>query len=336
MLWVDEQYQLDPRSKFILHKLALYADADCRSWAKVEVLATGTNSSIRTVQGVLKRFRQTGLIRDTSDEHTLNPGSRYPRKVPIFQMAPGIEGIDPQAKSSGAEIAPEPALGCKSEHAGAQLVAPRNEHKGTYSPSDEGETHAPERDARFIRLEQAYPKRGLGFTNRGRAWAVFSRLSDEGLDVELLIQAAAAFAADRAGKRTEQGLEYWLDDRKYRGWWPEPQLAFEDAKPTTAQAHPNAAPAEDQAIWQQVRDRLAAGMTEGEFGTWVKPAFLGRRGDRLFVVSLTAMARDWIKGRCWRRVEAAWAECDGGRRGLLLVAKSEFEAGFARQTEGVG
>ena len=50
MSWVSAQRDLDPTSKFLLHRLALYADAEGCAWASVPTLAAECNVSERTVQ----------------------------------------------------------------------------------------------------------------------------------------------------------------------------------------------------------------------------------------------------------------------------------------------
>jgi len=74
MLWVDDQVQLDSRTKYILDKFARFADANGQGWAPVAVLAERTNSSERTVQYALRRLEAEGLIRRTGEEHVVNPG----------------------------------------------------------------------------------------------------------------------------------------------------------------------------------------------------------------------------------------------------------------------
>jgi hypothetical protein len=203
MTWVDLQHQLDPRTKFILHRLALYADANCQAWSKVDTLADATNSSRRTVFNVLRALEADGLIRQTGEMHTLNPGSRYPRRVPFYQLAAGVEGCDPLA-ASGANIAPQPdgsgaeteALGCKIERAQVQLSAPRNENSGTEISY---EIRAREAEELFERLEAAFCVKGLGFTRRDVARAEFLTLLESGSTAEQLIFAGRAVSGRPRG-----------------------------------------------------------------------------------------------------------------------------------------
>lgn len=333
MKWVDDyahEHGLEARETLFLTKFAAYADASMGSWALVSTLARQSRSSERKVQYMLRDFEAAGVIQRTGRLHRIEGTSR---DVPIYVFAAYVDSLKTEP-AMGARGAPIRADGCTESGAmGAQGVRP-HKNSGIQSPSDEGDTRARQREALFVRLEEAFPKRALGFTIPAAARSAFGKLLDEGIDAEQLIKAAASFAADKAGKRSEQGLHFWLEDRKYRGWWPESQLAFEDAKPV-ATASPHAAPAEDQAVWRVVRDQLAASMSEGEFRSWVQPTFLALRGDQLFVVAATGTARDWIERRCWRRVERAWDEIDRAGRRLQLVSKITFEASAARQTVGV-
>jgi hypothetical protein len=329
MDWVDDQVQLDARTKYILDKAARFADPHARGWVMVADIAERTNSSERTVQYALRRLEADGLIQRTGETKTLNEKSRFPRKVPIYQFAPGVEGIDPAA--SGARIAPERSLGCKGEPAGVQTVAPLKEPIGTDTPSDEGVERARQREALFERLEAAFPKRGLGFTNRNRAVEAFWRLLDEGLDVLDLIQAARSYASDRKGKAADQGLDYWLVDRKYRGWWPEAQLPMGGS---SAGGAPNEAPGmatgDDQAVWRQVVERAEAEMGEAEFA-YVVRCYLGRIGQQLHVVASATHGERYIRERMWKRVSTWWADADRAGRAVLLISKPQFVAAMAKE-----
>jgi DNA-binding transcriptional ArsR family regulator len=61
--WVNDQQQLDMRTKFILKELASFADSDCCAWSKVDDLAYAANCSPRTVQYHLAALLEAGLMR---------------------------------------------------------------------------------------------------------------------------------------------------------------------------------------------------------------------------------------------------------------------------------
>jgi hypothetical protein len=181
---------------------------------------------------------------------------------------------------------------------------------------------AGEREALFGRLEAAFAKRGLGFTHRERAWGVFGELLDEGLDAERLILAAANYAADTSVKRKDLGLDHWLADRKYRGWWPEPAAVAEARRETD---QPGQADELWQAVWRTACAALEAELGAGTFGSWLRPAFLGEHGGALYVVAATGMAHDWIRDNGWKRVAAAWRAVGGGDRRLSLIGRKAFQ-----------
>jgi len=234
LAWVDDRGELDPVSKFILYKLAQFADAECCGWAKVKTLAVSVNVSERTVQTRLRDLEGAGLIERTGKEHMTE--GRYPRPVPIYRLAPGVKGLD-ERKIWGANSAPEADLGCKNSRFGVQLAAPVYEPKEPTEESDDSSERARDRDARgqggpgqgleavFAAIEAAYPQKGLGFTVQEQAWAALIRLFETGVDVAALPAAAARYAADPILKKRDfgpVGLQRWLGEGRYRGWLPEP------------------------------------------------------------------------------------------------------------------
>jgi hypothetical protein len=331
MKWVDDvavELDLDPRATLVLTKFASYADASAQSWAAVKTLARQGRSSERKIQYLLRDFEAAGLIRKTGEMHRLPDSTR---EVPMYEFMGYLESLAAPA-SMGARRAPIEGHGCTDGGGmGAQGVHPHNEPI-EHTPSDEGDARA--REAVFGRVEAAYPKRGLGFTNRPRALAAFLTLIGQGVDGEKLVAAAAAFALDRAGKATDQSLEFWLSDGKYRGWWPEAR-ADEAVPAVSATPERLAAPDADCAVWRTVDAAACAALTESEYGSYLRRSFLALAGGQLLVVAATGVARDWIAQRCWRRIEGWWAAADAAKRPLKLVSKLEFEA-LSRQAEGVG
>jgi hypothetical protein len=218
---------------------------------------------------------------------------------------------------------------------GAHTVHPHNEQI-EQTPSDEGDAGA--REGLFERLEEAYPKRGLGFTNRGRARIEFWKLLDGGVEAEALIAAAARYAADRTVKRADLGLDYWLADRKYRGW----QAAGPVAGQVVAAANPSiAAPAAvidaageaDQRLWAGVLAHLKNTLEAGDYVSYASRLALAERSGQLFAVAWSGLARDWLSRRCWTLIEKHWAGADDRGRSLVLTSKSEFEAAAMRGQE---
>lgn len=156
--WVDAQLHLDVVSKALLHRLALYADAEGRVWAKVPLLASHLNVSERTIQLRLRALEAEGTIATTGDCHV--EAGRAPRRVPIYQIAPdeafetrpSLAALKGRARaatgenSSGEESAPQGATGENSAPVGpasgeesapvfhpngCSSLHPYNEHRGT-------------------------------------------------------------------------------------------------------------------------------------------------------------------------------------------------------------
>lgn len=237
--WVDDLVDLDAEATIIVTKLAAFADEECCGWAKVETLAKAARCSVRTAQYRLRVLIERGYIRDTGQRHRLKDSTR---SVPVYLVGPLAEAVD--NPSMGAEAAPiEPEYGCKTDGGmGAAACTPK-EPKEPSRSSDELLTRARETD--FDRLEAAYPRLGLGFTDRSMARRAFVDLVGGGADPAALIAAAAAYAADPVLKRRDYGpvgLHRWLSEGRYRAWTPS---AREDAPAAKSPARtPFAGPAE--------------------------------------------------------------------------------------------
>ena len=237
LAWVEDQGDLDTVSKFILYKLAQFADAECCGWAAVKTLAASVNKSERTVQYRLREMEEAGLIEKTGRDHMT--AGKYPRPVPIYRLAPHVEGLG-RVQISGAESAPEGGLGCKNRGSRVQLSAPVYEPKEPTEEVDTSSERAREpADGREVRLaatfaaiEAAYPKLGLGFTDRSMAWAALLRLDEAGEDVSGLAEAAGRYAADPILRKRDYGpvaLQRWLAEGRYRGWLPDPATPSAEA-----------------------------------------------------------------------------------------------------------
>lgn len=233
MRWVDDTadaLNFGPREALLLTKLASYADAAMEVWAAIATLMRQSRSSERKVQYMLREFEGRGLIRKTGRMHRI---SGTTRDVPIYLFAAFLEDLE--AESMGARGAPIDADGCtEAGGMGAQGVHPHNEliELTTSSEVDARAT----REALFGRLEDAVPKACLGNTDRDRARQNLFALLDEGLDGEAIIAAATAWAADKAAKRKDIGLHYWLYDRRFRQWLPDatPPSGAAEAAPASA------------------------------------------------------------------------------------------------------
>lgn len=335
--WANDQNQLERTTKSTLKELAGYADADCCSWAKISTLAYGVNCSERTVQYQLRALQEAGLIRDTGRLHRLEGSTR---SVPIYQLAPSVEGLG-KPERMGAEIAPIEGDGCNPAGGMGAIGLHPQETIGTKELADASSPGACARtdvlDEVFDQLVEAVPARMLKFSDLGAARLELAALAERGTDVRQLPDCAIRMADDPdfKSRKFPPTLEDWIAKGQWRGYPAAAAVAREAeiASPVSASAKYAAGDA-DQAVWRVVAERLIDALTEKTFGSWVRPAVLAAHGERLFIVALNGTARDWIRNNCWRRVEAWWAEADTAARPLGLVSKAEFEA--LLQREGVG
>jgi hypothetical protein len=214
---------LDTVSAFIIYRLSLFADAECCAWAAVETLAKGVRKSVRTVQYRMRELEEAGLVRNTGRVHMTE--TERPRPVPIYQLAPEVEGLGKRAGrgATGADSAPVAApTGAENEAYGCNRAAPvMKELKGTESfASLRAGAREPDY-ADFERVEAAYPQLGLGFTNRTAAWAAFQAVVLEGAEPAELAGCAERYAADPVLKTRQYGpvsLDKWLSEGRWRGW----------------------------------------------------------------------------------------------------------------------
>jgi len=62
------------------------------------------------------------------------------------------------------------------------------------------------------------------------------------------------------------------------------------------------------------------------FGSWLAPAALRAAMDgRLWLVTHTGVARDWVRRNAWRRIDELWSRYDPDGRPLGLISRLEFE-----------
>jgi hypothetical protein len=336
-----------PRAKAVLICMAAYADADGCAWAAVSTLLIETSlGHERTVKRGLADLRAVGLLEDTGEHKVV-----FGKLIPIYRFpmergpantrqrleqerercASAVTPVSPQDGCGDADVMPR---GDTAAELGVTPVSPKLEQN--FEDNSKRGREASFADLR--KVEEAYPKKGLGFTDRDAALVALQAVFDEGVTLDELIGAALGYRNDPILKKRDfgpVGLHRWLASGRYRGWMPDAQLPLvQPAEAGKAAAHPAAAPAADQATWAKVEARLGSALTEVEF-SYIRHAFLGERSGLLFVVANSGIARDRIRDRSWRRVAAWWSETDPAKRPLTLISKAEFEAGAARETPGV-
>lgn len=312
--WANDQQQLAMRTKAILKELCAFADAECVTWSPVATLAYAANCNERTVQYHLRKLEAEGLLEPTGGTHRLEDSSR---SVPLYRLAPHVEGLglrDGSAPppmvakgeggdaSMGAKVAPiEPGYGCKSTSSmGAIGLHPHKENLGEPEEADASSERASQIDLDqvFAAVEAAYPRLGLGFTDRAAAWAALVRLAAEGVDVAALPAAAARYAADPILKKRDfgpVGLQRWLGEGRYRGWLEAAPLAAEPG--------------------------VAAAVAEAALPADVAEVFAGK----------TAPWRaSWLSGAVWRQADRTLALRTG-----MAVTTVERELGPALRAAGI-
>jgi hypothetical protein len=246
--WVDAQVDIDTVSKFILMKLAQYADAHGRAWSKIKTLAAHCNVSDRTVQGRLRSLAATGLIRATGDHHSCDDEGH--QRVPFYEIAPGREfrvresaaarrASKRQAANSapGANLAP---LNGANFTPPVQLPAPPREPRGTYSSEDESARATLEA---FDRVFAKWTERGPGSTSYAAAQREWLELA-EGWGVARLEAAAMAYlrwSSDARG-REPKALQYWLRDLDFKATLPREAEAQGPASAAASALKPGAWP----------------------------------------------------------------------------------------------
>lgn len=273
--WVDDQVDITGGEKHVLEKLARYADANDRAWAKVEQLAYETNVSVRTIQYRLRRLTETGKIAATGRFHRLGT-----RAVPIYLLAPErqpettVEAAGkaaPDGPSMGADTAPMAKDGCNGLHPyGCNCLHPHKEPK--LDPPSEADASSERARALEVRTMRAafdealatYPDSGRGVTSEPEAWALWREAAGEAGGPAVLAACVAAYGADPALKRRDFGapsLQRFLREKRWRHWLPRASSA---AGSTAPAANPFADP--------EIRAAFVAANGEGWVRAWLDKA----------------------------------------------------------------
>jgi hypothetical protein len=226
LAWVDDQCGVDLTAKWVLMKLAVFADAERTAWAAVSYLAASAMCSARKVQYALRDLEKAGLIRPTGHRHHL-ADSKFKRTVPLYQVAPEWDGRLGTPAEMGARSAPISADGCTADTEMGAAACSANEKR---EPKEFANAHsACEREALaagFEKLEAATPQKVLGLTDPQAAFTAYCALAAEGLDVSELVGCAERMALDPAfrSRKFPAPLEVWLTKCQFRGWWTQSVL----------------------------------------------------------------------------------------------------------------
>ncbi|MDE2355367.1 MAG: chromosomal replication initiator protein DnaA [Alphaproteobacteria bacterium] len=80
------------------------------------------------------------------------------------------------------------------------------------------------------------------------------------------------------------------------------------------------------AVWRRASSVLRTEIGDDAFGSWLAPASLRAALDgRVWLVTHTGVARDWVRRNAWRRIDELWTHYDPARRPLALTSRLEFE-----------
>jgi chromosomal replication initiator protein len=86
-------------------------------------------------------------------------------------------------------------------------------------------------------------------------------------------------------------------------------------------------------VWVKASDILKSEIGDAAFGSWLAPAALRCATDgRVWLVTHTGLARDWVQRNAWRRIDELWTRCDPEGRALGLTCRHEFEGEAASDT----
>ena len=84
-------------------------------------------------------------------------------------------------------------------------------------------------------------------------------------------------------------------------------------------------------VWHRTSDMLRTEIGDDAFGSWLAPAALRSATDgRLWLVTHTGVARDWVRRNAWRRIDELWSRYDPDGRALGLISRLEFEGDVVR------
>jgi chromosomal replication initiator protein len=101
---------------------------------------------------------------------------------------------------------------------------------------------------------------------------------------------------------------------------------------SNARPLPATQPTAAAAVWLKVSDILKKDIGDDTFGSWIAPAALGRTQDgRLWLVTHTGVALDWVRRTAWRQIDELWTRYDPDGRTLGLTCRHDFEGEAAAE-----
>lgn len=305
--WVNGQRQLAPTAKFLLYKLAQFADGECCAWATIQVLADAVNISERSVQYKLREFERDGLISKSGRMHRMRNSTR---SVPIYQLAPDVEGLGSPAAGGGcmgADFAPMDRHGCKPGGGmGAKGLHPQEPMGTEFGRSNDlplgaREAEPQEPGDHCAQAWAGFPEAGRkGVSSLRQARVAWRAELEAGADPAQLLAAVRAYAGDRKSWGTSGrpcAFHRFLAEGRY--------VEFGELATGPGCAEPPPRPLDLVAPPEDLRAAVVAATDEAKARSYFDPCGW-READRA-LVARTAFAADWLRRNvsCELRAHAA-------------------------------
>lgn len=327
LVWDATHLELNATELLVLLKMADIAnDAADNIYPGVDALAQSARASGRTVQRILRRFEEAGIIAVVSHEH----GGRG--RATCFRLV--LDRLARPVEERATDCHPLPAG--QTQHLGAAkgdtTMSPIRGEERVTPGAEKGDTQGlkgdtavspqpinpkePKHSARardpFDLFREAFPPRDRPEA-AGPAREIFEALVAEGIDGEALV-AAARVERSRAVERGDIGSRYivtmarWLRERRFDAITAD-DLKGALARPEAANGvrQPEMPPpaAEAAETWARVRNRLRGTVGIAAYRTWIKPlSWQGLDDGRPVLVCLDARYR----GRLAEQAGEALAE----------------------------
>ncbi|MCW5758277.1 MAG: helix-turn-helix domain-containing protein [Phenylobacterium sp.] len=340
--WAGEQKDAPRELRTFLMVVADYANELGFMWPSVETMADEQGCSGRTIQRLLKKAVEAGLlirldVEDRRTGRTRSCGYFFPVKglgptgqdIAAFERVSGgrVTAVSPWEGDTG--VTGEGDTGVRGR---VTTVSP---HEPPLEPSEtevsspgareDGETPVGKVDRTLVEAVRAAMPVGMGRVSSEPDWIeALDVLAGRGEDVSAVPDCLRRLADDPLfrGLKVPPRCERWLLDGKWRFYLdPAPPRG-----PDASRLDPGLLRAGEFAPWCAAMAAVQARIGDKLFRSWLSRASLGQIGQALYLVAATGVARDWIRDECWPLIFDTFEAADPQRRRLTLVAKPEFEA----------
>jgi len=202
LIWVDGLTGLDVTSKFILNRMASFADIDDCVWVRVADLVQQTGASERTVQYRLRNLEKAGHIKRTERLHRIGT-----RVIPIYELQVDHVVVadvlrdrkdrrnrEAETRAMGARPAPIADAVCTPM--GATVCTPYEPIRDSeLADANSTRARAPEGVAEAI--WEGWPAAGRAASSRRLVERAVRDELAAGADPDRVLAGATAYAADR-------------------------------------------------------------------------------------------------------------------------------------------